>query len=449
VQRIARLLFLGTRAPLASLLGLLFLHACGPQAHAEAPVQEAPAPDAEIEEEIYSLLRRPEVQAAFRQLEAEDSQTLRDQIELTEIPAPPFGEAARAEEFRRRLEALRPDEVWIDSEGNVLARLRGTEGRRTVAVSGHLDTVFPLETDVTVRMSGDTLFAPGIADDGRGIAAVIALLRTLRDSRLRTRDDLLFIGTVGEEGLGDLRGVKHLFGPEGPGIDAFLSIDGTADHGITHMALGSYRYRVTFTGPGGHSWGAFGLANPVHALGRAIALFDERGNSLTRRGPRTSYTVGRIGGGTSVNSIPFDAWMEVDMRSEDQESLDSIDLAFRAAMNEALEESNRIRREGPPLRLDIERIGDRPSGEIALSEPFLQRALAVTLAFGLVPELTRSSTDSNVPISRGIPSMTLGGGGIGGRAHALDEFYINANGPRGLQRILLLLLAEAGLERGG
>jgi tripeptide aminopeptidase len=433
-------------ARFASLLGLLLLQACGPQPHALAQTQQSPEPDPTIRQAIEALLLRPEVQSAFQWLEAKDAETLRDQIELTEIPAPPFGEEVRAEAFRVRLAALGPDEVWIDGEGNVLARLRGTEGKRTVAVSGHLDTVFPIETDVTVRMSGDTLFAPGIADDGRGIASVLALLRVMRAQGLRTRADLLFIGTVGEEGLGDLRGVKHLFGPEGPGIDAFISIDGTSDQGITHMALGSFRYRVTFEGPGGHSWGAFGLGNPVHALGRAIALLDARGNTLTQAGPRTSYTVGRIGGGTSVNAIPFEAWMEVDMRSEDQGALETIDLAFRTAMQEALDEANRIRRDGAPLRLTVERIGDRPSGEIPLSEPFLQRAIAATLALGLTPEYVRSSTDSNVPISLGIPSMTLGGGGIGGRAHALDEFYINANGPRGLQRLLLLLLAEAGLE---
>lgn len=407
--------------------------------------QDAPEAEERFQEEIRALLAHSGVQAAFAFLEREDEATMRDQVELTEIPAPPFGEEVRAQEFLRRMEALGVDEAWIDEEGNAIGLRRGTEGDRVVAISGHLDTVFPAETDVTVRVVGDTLFAPGISDDGRGLATVLAILRAMNASEIRTRDDILFIGTVGEEGLGDLRGVKHLFRPGGPQIDAFISVDGTDESGITNMALGSHRYRVTFHGPGGHSWGAFGLANPAHALGRAMRHLDDMGHAFTADGPRTSYTVGRIGGGTSVNSIPFEAWMEVDMRSEDQQSLLAMDSVFQAAMTLALDEANQIRRDGPPLEVEVEMIGNRPSGDIPPGEPFVQRAIAASRALGVEPRLGRSSTDSNVPISMGIPSMTLGGGGIGGRAHSLDEFYINRDGPFGIQRVLLILLAEAGI----
>jgi acetylornithine deacetylase/succinyl-diaminopimelate desuccinylase-like protein len=314
-----------------------------------------------------------------------------------------------------------------------------------IAITGHLDTVFPEETDLTIHERGDTLYAPGIADDTRGLAALLAILRAMNEADVSTAADILFVGTVGEEGLGDLRGVKHLFREGGPQIDAFISIDGTGHQGITHQALGSYRYRVTIEGPGGHSWGAFGLANPQHALGRAIAHFDVAADAITRAGPRTSYNVGRIGGGTSVNSIPFEAWMEVDMRSESPESLDRIDGVFRRAMERAVEEANATRREGEELTLTLDKIGDRPSGEIPATDPFVQRAVAATRHFGVEPSLGRSSTDSNIPISRGIPAFTIGGGGVGANAHSLGEWFINRDGALGVQRAMLILLAQAGV----
>src|SRR5690606_12135944 len=231
----------------------------------------------------------------------------------------------------------------------------------------------------------------------------------------------------------------------GPRIDAFISIDGTGHAGITHQALGSHRYRVTMRGPGGHSWGAFGLANPQHALGRAIAHFDVAADAVTRSGPRTSYNVGRIGGGTSVNSIPFEGWMEVDMRSESPESLRGTDEVFQGAMHRALDEATATRREGEPLTLELDMIGNRPSGEIAVDDPFVQRAIAATRHVGAEPTLGRSSTDSNIPISMGIPSITIGGGGVGGEAHSPGEWFINREGHLGVQRALLILVAQAGL----
>jgi acetylornithine deacetylase/succinyl-diaminopimelate desuccinylase-like protein len=365
---------------------------------------------------------------------------------LTEIPAPPFGEQARGEHYAGMLRAAGADSVWTDDEGNVIALRRGA-GDRVVAVAGHLDTVFPEGTDVTVKQRGDTLYAPGIGDDTRGLVVALHILRALEHADVHTDADLLFVGTVGEEGLGDLRGVKHLFRDGGPRIDAFIGIDGGGDDNITAQALGSRRYRVTFKGPGGHSWGAFGTGNPAHALGRAIRLFDEAADAFTRAGPRTSYNVGRIGGGTSVNSVPFEAWLEVDMRSESQASLMVIDSTFRAAVDRAVTEQNELVREGEPLSADVELVGDRPSGETPEDAPLLQRVIAVTRHFGGSPRIGRSSTDANVPISRGIPAVTIGRGGAGGNSHAPDEWWLNDNGVQGIQRALLVTLAEAGLVR--
>jgi acetylornithine deacetylase/succinyl-diaminopimelate desuccinylase-like protein len=398
-------------------------------------------------DEVRGVFQDQAVQAALAWVEEQDDQTMADLVTLTEIPAPPFMEGERARAFLRMLRDLGVDTAYIDAEGNVIARRSGTSGTRVVAISAHLDTVFPEGTDTSVRIAGDTLFAPGVGDDTRGLAAVLAVLRALNGADVRTEADILFIGTVGEEGLGDLRGVKHLFREGGPQIDAFMSVDGTSDSGITHGGLGSYRYRVTFEGPGGHSWGAFGLANPAHALARAVRYFQDEADSFTRSGPRTSYNVGRMGGGTSVNSVPFEAWMEVDMRSESRSSLEAIDALFQAAMQRGLTEENELRRQGAPLTVDVRLIGDRPSGMIPEDDPFVQRAVAVTELLGRTPSLGVGSTDSNIPISLGIPSVTIGGGGRGLEAHSPQEAYVNRDGHVGVQRALLIVVAEAGLAR--
>ncbi len=400
----------------------------------------------EYAREVESLLAQTPVRAAIDHIAETDDQTMRDLLELTQIPAPPFMEQVRGERFAEMLQEIGIDTVFTDQEGNVIGIRRGRDSDAGVlALSGHLDTVFPEGTDVQVRIAGDTLFAPGVADDTRGLATILAVLRAMNAADMETEQDVLFIGTVGEEGLGDLRGVKHLFRDGGPRIDAFISVDGTGSDGITSMGLGSHRYRVTYRGPGGHSWGAFGLGNPAHAMGRAIHYFDEAGDEHTADGPRTSYNVGRIGGGTSVNSVPFEAWMEIDMRSESPESLNEIDAKLQEALRKALDEANAVRRRGEELTLDVEMIGNRPSGASDEEEPFIQRAIAATEALGHDPSLRRSSTDSNVPISLGIPAITIGGGGIGIGAHALHEHYINEDGPAGIQRVLLIVLAQAGL----
>lgn len=397
------------------------------------------------DEEVRRLAQHPAVKRAMAVIEQTDATTMADQVELTQIPSPPFGESAKGERVRQKMMQLGLDSVWVDEVGNVIGLRKGTGSAPTVVIAGHLDTVFPEGTDVTVKMRGDTLFAPGVSDDTRGVAAVLALARAVRDANIRTAGDVLFVANVGEEGLGDLRGVKHLFRAGGRPIGSFISIDGSDDSGITHQGLGSHRYRVIFRGPGGHSWGAFGLANPAHAMGRAIRNFDEIGDSLTASGPRTSFNVGVVGGGTSVNSIPFEMSMEVDMRSESPASLDRIDAALHQAVAQGVEEENADRRHGDPVTAEVKLIGDRPSGEIAESDPIVQRAIAVSRMMGIEPRLGRGSTDSNIPISLGVPAVTIGGGGTGGDAHALTEYFINQDGPRGIQRALLILLAQAGL----
>jgi len=365
---------------------------------------------------------------------------------LTEIPAPPFAETERALAFLEMLNLAGIDTSYIDEVGNVIALRKGSSQNPTsLVISGHLDTVFPEGTNVQVQQSGDTLKAPGIGDDTRGLAALLAILRSLNANNIETEQNILFVGTVGEEGLGDLRGVKHLFTESDLAISSFISIDGTGDTRVTHQGLGSHRYLVTFAGPGGHSWGAFGLVNPAHVLGRAMHYFELAADTYTRSGPKTSYNVGSVQGGTSINSIPAEVSMQVDMRSESQERLVEVDSIFHRSINRAVAEMNLNRRAGPPLTVDIKLIGDRPSGEIDSHEALVQRAIASTELLGMTPVLGRSSTDSNIPISLGIPSITIGGGGIGVASHSPDEYYINRNGPRGIKRALLILLSQAGL----
>lgn len=401
--------------------------------------------------EISRIAADPAVIEAFRIIEALEEPSIADLIRLTEIPAPPFMETERGAAFADMLRDAGADSVWVDAEGNVLALRRGLRGDRTVALDGHLDTVFPPDVDVTVRVRGDTLFAPGIGDDTRALVVVRNVLRAMAEVGLRTRDDLLFIGSVGEEGLGDLRGMKHLF-DEAAGarrIDAFIAVDGGDEGRVKVQAVGSYRYRVTFRGPGGHSWGAFGLANPHHALVRAATRFAETAGPFSQVAPaRTTYNIGRIGGGTSVNSIPYESWMEVDMRSLDPHALDGIDSLFHAAMRHGLRAENRARTRGPPLTVDVDRVGLRPAASIPLETPLIQRALAATEHLSLEPGLGSGSTNANIPMAMGIPATTIGRGGRGEGAHSLDEWWLPERPELAVQKALLIVLAEAGYAGG-
>jgi len=449
--------------PFRTLLTLLLLVgaplACGapgggpqdsrPDGAQTAPAEQAPAPEADLryQEEVRRIADDPRVRVALDFIQELEGPSLDDLVFLTEIPAPPFMEEERAAAFAAMLREAGADSVWTDGIGNVLALRRGTTGERTVALDGHLDTVFPPETDVTVQFRGDTLYAPGVGDDTRGLIVVRNVLRAMVEADLRTQADLLFIGTVGEEGLGDLRGVKHLFGEEGPGIDAFIAVDGGDETRVVNQGVGSHRYRVTFRGPGGHSWGAFGLANPHNALAGAIRSFVPAADAHTSSGPRTSYNVGRIGGGTSVNSIPFESWMEVDMRSLDPGSLQELDDHFQDAVQRGLQEENQIRRRGEPLTVEVEMVGNRPAGTLdAATTPLVQRAIAVIRHQGLEPAVGSGSTNANTPISLGIPAITIGRGGDGGNAHALDEWWLPVNPHLAVQNALLIVLAEAGFD---
>jgi len=401
----------------------------------------------EVGAEISRLVSNPKVQAAFKFIEGEQERNNQDLITLTEIPAPPFGEEKRGKAFADMLRSAGISDISIDEVGNVIGRRPGKLGGKTIAFGAHLDTVFPIDTDVKVQVDGVRFRAPGIGDNTRGLVLLLSLVRALNDAAIETNDDVLFIGTVGEEGLGDLRGVKHLFREDGPKIDIFIGIDGGAANRLIYGGVGSHRYRVTVKGPGGHSWGAFGMANPHHALARIIAAFDEAAPAVTSQGPKTSYNIGRIGGGTSINSIPFESWMEVDMRSGVQSKLDEIDAVFKAAVEKGLSEENEGRLEGPALTVVVEPVGKRPAGLGDKNGSLVQNAYAAMKAKGLKPQLRISSTDSNIPISLGIPAVTLSRGGHSLHAHSLKEEWIDHESHVAIQIALLTLLAEGGLAK--
>tara|TARA_B100001109_G_scaffold67515_1_gene55038 strand:- start:68 stop:1348 length:1281 start_codon:yes stop_codon:yes gene_type:complete len=395
---------------------------------------------------IKKIANNNKVKKAFKYIIDVEDKTNKNLIELTEIEAPPFKEEKRAKEFSERLKLAGIEKVWIDSIGNVIGLLEGSIGNKNIAIDAHLDTVFPEGTDVKVRIKNDTLFAPGIGDDTRGLAMILTIAETLIKSDIKPVDNILFIGTVGEEGLGDLRGVRYLFKNNEPKIDSWIAIDGGSIGRVNNQALGSYRYEVVFDGPGGHSWGAFGLVNPHHALGAGIKNFVEKADMYTDSGPKTSYNVGIISGGTSINSIPFKSSMQIDIRSIDPNRLNDMEEILFKSMNEALDEQNEIKRSGPDLKLTINKIGNRPSGKVDESVPLIQKTIAATQYMGVEPRLTIGSTDSNIPISLGLPAVTIGRGGEGGGAHSLDEWWLNKDGYRSIQLALLLLLSESGMN---
>lgn len=385
------------------------------------------------------------VQKALAAIKADNAWTLDQQVSICEIPAPPFKEAVRAAEYRKRLEALGLKNVRIDSEGNVIAERPGTGSGPLVVFSAHLDTVFPEGTDVKVKREGPAMAGPGIGDDCRGLAVVLSVARALQGANVQTNGTILFVGTVGEEGPGNLRGVRHLFTSELKGkVDYFISVDGTGIH-VTNGAVGSHRYKVTYKGPGGHSYGAFGMPNPIHALGRAMAKVSEL---QVPTDPRTTFSVGVIEGGTSVNSIAFEASMEMDMRSESEAALQKVDDAFQKAIRDALaEERARWPNSKVPLELVVDTIGLRPAGTQPETAPIVQVALDAARSLGVSARTGASSTDSNIPISLGIPAITIGGGGMGRGAHGSEEsFNDGPSGWQGPQFAALIVTALAGLK---
>jgi len=384
------------------------------------------------------------VARALRFFETNAAEITEEHIRICSIPASPFGERERAEYLSQKFSALGLTEVEIDEEGNCLGLLRGASLSPLMIVSAHLDTVFSKDADFTVIKRDNKLFAPGIADDGCGLAALIALAQVIQNERIPLEGSLLFVGTVGEEGEGNLRGVRYLFtkGRWAPKIDAFLSFDGPGVDRITNRALGSRRYKVELTGAGGHSWGDFGVPNPVHALGRAVSRLV---SYPAPKDPRTTFNVGRIEGGTSVNAIPGRAFMEVDLRSAAEAELQRLDAFFRRAVRDAVDEENGKRRAGEALlKLKLDLMGERPTGETPVDSPLVEIAVEATKLLGFEPRLDQSSTDSNLPISLGIPAITLGAGGTSGASHTLDEWYDPRNRDLGLKRGLLVALGVVG-----
>jgi len=394
------------------------------------------------------ILNHEKFKAAQAYIENDYDRFVREIIHITEIEAPPFKEEKRARAYLEMLRAHGLSNVEMDAEGNAMGLRKGVGNGPLIAIAAHLDTVFPEGTDVKVKRNGTVLAAPGIGDDSRSLAVLLAIIRAMDAATIQTTSDILFIGNVGEEGPGDLRGMKYLFqkGPYKEKIKMFISLEGGSSDRVTNGGLGSKRYKVTFKGPGGHSYGAFGLVNPAFALGNAIAKFAKM---QVPSNPKTTFNVGVIGGGTSVNSIPFESWMEVDMRSESRAELEKVAETFIGLMHEAVDEENKTRSTAQgKIELDMKLIGDRPSGETPVSSPMIQSVSAMIKAFGMNPNYGISSTDSNIPISMGIPAITIGAGGRGGRSHSLDEFVDveKTSAVRGVTVSMGILLSLAGLQ---
>lgn len=428
------------RSPVLSFSLALAFHATG-----------ALAQGANHADEVSRILASPAFKAAAARIDQEHGRIVDDGIKLTEIPAPPFKEEARAKEFQKMLQAAGLPDARIDEEGNVLALRKGTHGDgKVVVVSAHLDTVFPAGTDVKVKRQGNKLHAPGVGDDTMSLSVLAAFVRAMQAANIKTRDDILFVGTVGEEGPGDLRGVRYLFnkGPYKGKIKSFFSIEAGSVADITNGGVGSKRYRVTFSGPGGHSFGAFGLVHPMFALGQAATEFSR---IQVAASPKTTYSIGVIGGGTSVNSIPVNGWMEVDMRSESMPDLKRVEDRMLKIVQEAADGENfaRSTKEGK-ITADAKLIGDRPAGSTDLKTDLAQYAQAAVEAGGYKVAYRWSSTDSNLPMSLGIPALTIGRAAPdrGGRAHSLDEWIDVEKEPmvKAITTSLSIVLAAARME---
>ena len=410
----------------------------------------APVPKAvPAEQAVQKIVASPQFKAAVATLDREHDRTVADIVTLTEIQAAPFHEAAKGKAFMAMLKAEGLADVEMDAEGNVMGLRRGTgpAGGPLVVLAAHQDTVFPQGTVVKVKREGTKLSAPGIGDDTRSLAVLLAYVRALDAAKIRTKSDILFVGDVGEEGPGDLRGMRYLFGKGKykDRIKAFFSMDGISAAGVTYGAVGSHRYRVSFHGPGGHSYGAFGIVNPMAAMGHAV---DQLYEVKVPAHPKTTFSASVVSGGVSVNSIPADVTLEVDMRSESKEELDKLDARFQAILKDAEAHENAARdtRFGK-IVVTPKLIGERPTGSTRQDSQIVRTAVAAAKAAGYTPELDISSTDSNIPISLGIAAVTIGSGGTGGRAHSLDE-WIDVAKPeslRGMTVGLAAVLAMAGV----
>jgi acetylornithine deacetylase/succinyl-diaminopimelate desuccinylase-like protein len=405
---------------------------------------------AEARAEVDGLLASPLFAKAEAALAADHDRLVEDIIRLTQIPSPPFGESVRAAAYAELLRQHGLRDVATDAEGNVTGLRPGSEPTAgLVVLCSHLDTVFPAGTDVTVKREGTILRAPGVGDDTRGLAVLLALVRALDTAGVRTRAGILILASVGEEGAGDLRGVKAFFrdSPLRHQVSAFIAMDGINPARLVHGAVGSKRLRVTFRGPGGHSYGAFGLVNPGFALGQVAHAL---GQISVPAQPKTTFSIGRIGGGTSINAIPEEMWMEVDLRSESAEALASLEAEFMSLLPEAVEAENAARSsDRGALWVEVTQIGDRPAGTTPADSRLARVATAAIAARGYTPVAEASSTDSNIPISLGIPAITLGTGGTGGREHSLEEWIdVEATASvHGIATALTSILTVAGVDQ--
>jgi tripeptide aminopeptidase len=383
--------------------------------------------------QVESIFADARVQRAFRIFAQNESQVEADQIRISLVPAPPFGESERARVIAHELRSLNLNPV-TDAIGNVIAALDNF-GPSPVVLGAHLDTVFPASTPLEVRRRGRVIYLPGISDNGSGIVALLWILRAAREVELRFRRPVIAVGNVGEEGEGNLRGIRHLFNAppwEDRSCD-FIALDGGGVQRITHQALGSRRFRIRMAGPGGHSWADFGRPNPVHAMASAMHHFTSSGFG---RRPGTAYNVGVLRGGISVNAIATDAVAEVDLRSIAPHNLDDMELHLRSVVNEAAATG--------AVDCRIELMGERPAGRTSPQANVVQAAQEVTRHLGIEPQLDVGSTDANIPMSMGIPAIAIGAGGSSGNVHTPDEWFDPTYRVIGLQRLLALvcLLAE-------
>ena len=413
---------------------------------------------------VSRLLAHERIRAARHHIERTDEVTLARQTALSAIPAPTGAEDRRAARVAELFREIGLADVTVDHAGNVHGWFgKNGDGAAPVILAAHLDTVFGADVDVAVERRGHRLEGPGISDNASGLAALVAVAEAMVAARVPTARPILFAATVGEEGSGDLRGVKYLLNGKDVGARhalpqplpqpfpqpvAFIALDGAGLERVIHRALGSKRYHITFRGPGGHSWAAFGVANPANAVGRATALLaDLPAAAANGSRPRTTCAVVRLGGGTGLNSIPQEAWLDLDLRSEDPHALAQLEVTVRAALERAADDENRRRTAGTPaLRLEMQLVGDRPSGITPRAHPLVQAAVAVNHALGRDAELVSASTDANVPIALGIPAIALGAGGKAGDAHLATEWFENVEGALGVVRALLVTAAMAEMR---
>ncbi|MFZ3342798.1 MAG: M20/M25/M40 family metallo-hydrolase [Terriglobales bacterium] len=397
-----------------------------------------------MQQEVARLAGMPEVRAAFSRFRLNEPQFAEWQMEASRVPAPPFGESLRAEWLADRFRELGLRDVEIDEVGNVFG-VRPAYGKRYISISAHIDTVFPASTPLNVRQQGSRLFGPGVSDNGAGIAAMLAIASVLGGSQIAHTLPFVFIGNVGEEGEGDLRGMRHVFQtPRWRDAIAFsVIVDGAGSDTVVAEALGSRRFEVIARGPGGHSWSDFGAPNPIIALARAIQSLSE---TPVPASPKTTFNIGVIRGGTSVNSIPESASMRVDLRSTSMAEIDRLERALRIALDHAVDAENqpalaRNPRRAQIVQYEVVEIGNRPAGELAADSRLLKVIRAVDAQLGNTAQVQRASTDANIPLSLGREAIAIGGGGTGGGAHTLQEWF-DCNGRElGLRRILLTMLA--------